>query len=76
MKPYEDLTTHVDHDLNNQMIKLIIKAVNLCSNQSLPLRNHRDNSSDLFSRDGDFLAKVATLADMDPILKDHLEMLK
>ena len=37
------------------------------------MRGHRDNSSELFSRDGNFLAIVKTLADIDPILKDHLE---
>ena len=41
--------------------------------KALPLRGHRDNSSDLFSKDGNFFAVVKTLADMDPILKDHLE---
>ena len=41
--------------------------------EALPLRGHRDNSSDLFSGDGNFSAVVKTLADTDPILKDHLE---
>ena len=81
VKTYEDPNTHVDHDVNKQkqfdrnvhILKLIIKAVNLCSKQGLPLRGHRNNSSDLFSRDGYFLEVVKTLANMDPILKDHLE---
>ena len=37
------------------------------------LFGHCDNSRDLFSRDGNFFAVVKTLADMDLILKDHLE---
>ena len=41
--------------------------------KALPLGGHRNNSSDLFSRDGNFLAIVKTLTDFDPILKDHLE---
>ena len=70
---------HMNHDVNKQkrfdlnvhILKLIIKAVNLCSKQELPLRGHRDNSSDLILRDCSFLAVVKTLADMDSILKDH-----
>ena len=80
MKTYEDPTSHVDNDINKQkridrnvnILELVIKAVNL-SKQGLPLRGHRDNSGDLFSRDGNFLAVAKTLADTDPILKDHLE---
>ena len=81
MKTYEDPTIHVNHDVNKQkwfdgnvhILKFNIKAVNLCSKQGLPLCGHRDNSRDLFSRDGNFFAVVKTLADMDLILKDHLE---
>ena len=81
MRRYEDHTTHVDHDANKKkrfdrnvnMLNLLIEAVNLCSKQGLPLRGHRDNSSELFSRDGNFLAVVKTLPDIDPILKHHLE---
>ena len=81
LKTYGDTTTHVDHNVNKQkqvdqsvhILKLIIKAVNLCSKKDLPLRSHCENLSDLFSRDGNFLAVVKTLAHMDPILKDHLE---
>ena len=39
---------------------------------SILLRGHCDNSSELFSRDGNFLAVFKTLPDIDPILK-HLE---
>ena len=81
MRAYEDPTTHVDHDPKKQerfdrnvhILKLLIKAVNLCSKQGLPLRGHRDNSNEEFSRDGNFLAIVKTLADIDQVLNDHLE---
>ena len=84
VKPYEDHTTHIKHNVNKQkgfdrnghILKLVIKAVNLSSKKSFPLHNQCDNPGDLFSRDDDFLAVVETLADMDPIMKDHLEMLK
>ena len=84
VKPYEDPTTHIKHNVNKQkgfdrnghILKLVIKAVNLSSKKSFPLHNQCDNPGDLFSRDDDFLAVVETLADMDPILKDRLEMLK
>ena len=81
LKTYEDTTTHFDHDVNKQkqvdqnvhILKLIIKADNLYSKKDLPLRSHCENSSDLFSRDGNFLAVVKTLAHMYPVLKYHLE---
>ena len=81
VKIYENPITHVSQDLDKQkrldlnvhILKLIIKAVNLCSKQGLPVRGHCDNSSDLFSRDGNFHTVVKILADMGPILKDHLE---
>ena len=41
--------------------------------QGLPLPGHRNNSSHLFSGDGNFLAVAKTLADMEWILKDQLE---
>ena len=66
-----DVNKQKRFDLNVHILKLIIKAVNLCSKQELPLRGHRDNSSDLILRDRSFLAVVKTLADMDSILKDH-----
>ena len=55
------------------ILKLIIKAVNLCSKQSFPLCGCRHNSSDLFSRVGSFLKVVKTIANVDLILKDHPE---
>ena len=78
MKTY-DPTTHVNHDIKKQKrfdrnvcsLKLITKAVNFCSKQVLQLHGHSNNSSDLFSRDRNFLAVIKSLADMDPILQYH-----
>ena len=82
MKTDEGTNSHVKHDAikhkpfdrNVQFLKIIIKAINLSSKQGLLLLCHRDNSGDLFSRDGNFLAVFKTLADMDPVLKDHIEI--
>ena len=39
----------------------------------MPLRGHGDNSTDEFSRDGNFIAILKSFAEIDTVLHDHLE---
>ena len=76
VKTYEDPATHVNHDVSKQkrcdrnihILKLIIKDVNICLMQGLPLRGYRDNLNNLFSSDANLLSVVKNLADIYLIL--------
>ena len=78
---YKDPTTNVDYDAekekryenNLHVLKRVIQAVKVCAKQNLPLRGHRDNSTDEFSKDGNFIPILKSFVDIDTILHDHLE---
>ena len=78
---YEDVTTNIDYDAEKEkryennvyVLKRVIQAVRVCAKQGLPLRGHRDNSRDEFSRDGNFIAILKSFAEIDTVLHDHLE---
>ena len=50
----------------------IVQVVKLCAEQALPLRGHRDNSTQEFTRDGNSMAILKGSAKIDPVLYDHL----
>ena len=78
---YEDTTTKVDYDPekekryenNFHVLKRVIREVKVCAKQGLVLREHSDNSTDEFSRDGNFIAILKSFAEIDTVLHDHLE---
>ena len=78
---YEDPATNVDYDAekekryenNLHVLKRVIQAVKVCAKQNLPLRGHRDNSTDEFSRGGNFISILKSFADIDTVLHEHLE---
>ena len=47
-------------------------VVKLFAEQGLPLRGHRDNSTEEFTRDSNFVAILKVFAKIDPVLYDHL----
>ena len=49
-----------------------MKAVKLCEEQGLLLRAHRDNSTEEFTKDGNFMAILKGFAKIDLVLNDHL----
>ena len=69
VKTYENAATHVNHDVSKQkgcdrnihILNLIIKDINICLMQGLPLRGHRDNLNNLFSTDANLLSVVKNL---------------
>ena len=62
IKSYEDPTTNVYFDKDKEercsenlhVLKRIVQVVKLCAEQGLPLREHRDNCTKGFTRDGNF----------------------
>ena len=78
---YEDPTTNVDYDAekekryenNLHVLKRVIQIVKVYAKQGLPFRRHRDNSTNEFSRDGNFIAALKSFAEIDTVLDDHLE---
>ena len=80
IKGYEDPTTNVDFDKDKEerynknlhILKRIVQVVKLCAEQGLPLRGHRDNSTEELTRDGNFMAILEGFAKIDPVLYDHL----
>ena len=49
-----------------------MQVVKLCAEQGLPLRGHRDNSTEEFTTDGNFMAILKGSVKIDPVLHDHL----
>ena len=49
-----------------------MQVVKLCAEQDLPLRGHRDNSTEEFTRDSNFMAILKGFTKIDPVLYDHL----
>ena len=49
-----------------------MKAVKICEEQGLLLRVHRDNSTEEFTKDGNFMAILKGFAKIDLVLYDHL----
>ena len=80
IKGYEDPTTNVDFEKDKEerysenlhVLKSIVQVVKLCAEQGLPLRGHRDNSTEEFMRDGNFMAIWKGFAKTDHVLYDHL----
>ena len=80
IKGYENPTTNVDFDkdkeerYNNNLhvLKRIVQVVKPCAEQGLPLRTHRDNSTEELTRYGNFMAILKDFAKIDPVLYDHL----
>ena len=80
VKGYEDSTTNVDFDKDKEerynknlhVLKCIVQVVQLCAEQGLQLRGHRDNYTEEFTRDGNFMAILKSFAKIDPVLYDHL----
>ena len=80
---FEDPTKNVDYDPKKQerydknvhVLKRIIQAVALCAQQGLALRGHREVESEdnEDSRDGNFQAILKSFAEIDILLKDHLQ---
>ena len=80
---FEDPRKNVDYDPKKQerydknvhVLKRIIQAVALCAQQGLALRGHREVESEYNedSRDGNFQAILKSFAEIDPLLKDHLQ---
>ena len=80
---FKDLRKNVDYDPQKQerydknvdLPKRIIQAVVLCAQQGLALRGHRDVESEdnEDSKDGNFQAILKSFAEIDPLLKDHLQ---
>ena len=76
IKGYEDPTTNVDFDKDKEelynknlhVLKRIVQVVKLCEEQGLPLRGHRDNSTEEFTRDGNFMAILRGFAKINPFL--------
>ena len=65
------------YDKNVHVLKRIIqaKAVALCAQQGLALRGHRkvESEDNEDSRDVNFQAILKGFAEIDPLLKDHLQ---
>ena len=80
IKACEDLTTDVDFDKDKEerynkilhTLKRIVQVVKICAEQGLPLGGHRDNSTEEFTTDGNFMAILKSFAKIDPVLYDHL----
>ena len=80
IKGYEDPTTKVDFDKDTEerynknfhVLKCIVQVVKLCAEQGLPLRGHRDSSTEEFTRDGNFMAILRGFAKINPFLYDDL----
>ena len=84
---FEDQTKAVTHDKydndiyqkNLHILKLIIEAVLLCSEQGITFRGHREQSnySESYHKKrvnrGSFIAIINTFTKLDLIWKDHLE---
>ena len=80
---FEDTRKNVDYDPKKQerydknihLLKRVIQAVALCAQQGLALRSHREGESEdnEDSRDGNFQAILKSFAEIDPLLKDHLQ---
>ena len=51
----------------------VIQAVKICATQGFTLREHRDNSTDQFSRVDNFIAILKSFAEIDTVLIDNLE---
>ena len=49
-----------------------MQVVKLCAEQGLPLRGHQDNSTEEFTRNGNFMAILNGFAKIDPVPYDHL----
>ena len=83
--PFEDPTKNVDYDPKKQerydknvhVLERIIqaKAVAMCAQQGLALRGHRkvESEDNEDSRDDNFQAILKSFAEIDPLLKDHLQ---
>ena len=79
-KACEDLTTNVDFDKDKEerynkifhTLKRIVQVVKICAEQGLPLGGHRDNSTEEFTTDCNFMAILKGFAKIDPVLYDHL----
>ena len=80
IKGYKDPTTYVDFDKDKEerynktlhVLKRIVQVVKLCAEQGLPSRGHRENSTEEFTRDGNFMAILKSIAKTDLVLYDHL----
>ena len=80
---FEDLRENADYDPKKQerydknvdLLKHIIQAVVLCAQQGLALRGHREveREDNQDSKDGNFQAILKSFAEIDPLLKDHLQ---
>ena len=78
---YKDPTTNVDYDAEKEkryennlyILKCVIQAVKICATQGFTLREHRDNSTDQFSRVDNFIAILKSFAEIDTVLIDNLE---
>ena len=79
----EDPRKNVYYGLKNQgrygkivhVLKRIVQAVALCAQQGLALGGHREVESEdnEDSRDGNFQVILKSFAEINPLLKDHLQ---
>ena len=61
------------YDKNFSILKSIVKAIIFCGKQNVPLRGHRDDGTSTTVNKGNFLALLHLTAEIDTVLKDHLE---
>ena len=59
-------------ETNQKVLESLTKIVLLCGKQGLALRDHRDDSAQCLSNEGNFMELVRFRAETDPVLAHHL----
>ena len=64
------IKTRKNSAIKTFVLKRIVQVVKLCAEQGF--RGHRDNCTEGFTRDGNFMAILKAFVKIDPVLNDHL----